>query len=435
MLVAAAGAQVPRNSSVANSANLSSSDTSYWQTQTTGISGSTFYAISAVDRNVCWLAGSAGRIIRTTDGGNTWSLVDSGIIGSRSIKVFAAISDSIAFASTGVLDLGIFIYRMTNAGVSWEQVFSQPEGLIFGIKMFNTTKGLAVGDPMNAHWTILKTTNGGASWFHIPSEPPQIGGGSGGYGFGTFDTSWVWFFDNTGRQYFSADGGETWSYSSNPASGACLLWWNTRYLGLVVTSTQVYRYDNGWIALGPPPNYLYPLIGLVGALGTREFWLVQSAIYYTPDAGTSWTAAQPNGLNKPTTLIDMVTVSSEVSAWATGIGDTVYRYHRILTSAGEHPRLMPQEFSLSQNYPNPFNPSTVIRYEIPVTSIVTLKAYNILGQEIATLVDEQKQPGRYEIRWNAESFPSGVYVCRLQASPSDGQARYFVTTRRLVLLK
>lgn len=85
-------------------------------------------------------------------------------------------------------------------------------------------------------------------------------------------------------------------------------------------------------------------------------------------------------------------------------------------------------FVLLQNYPNPFNPSTVIRYTLPATGYVTLKVYNILGQEVAVLVDEMKQPGRYEVEWNAAGFPSGLYVYRLQA-------RDFVDTKKLVLLK
>jgi hypothetical protein len=88
----------------------------------------------------------------------------------------------------------------------------------------------------------------------------------------------------------------------------------------------------------------------------------------------------------------------------------------------------PSAISLFQNYPNPFNPSTTIRYELPRSSLVTLRVFNILGQEIATLVDGQKQAGCYEIKWNAGSFPSGVYFYRLQAGD-------FVQTKKLVILK
>lgn len=80
-------------------------------------------------------------------------------------------------------------------------------------------------------------------------------------------------------------------------------------------------------------------------------------------------------------------------------------------SAGQYLR----EFKLSQNYPNPFNPSTTIWYSLPQRSFATLKVYNLLGQEVATLVEDEVNPGRHSIDWNAEGKPSGVYFCRLVA--------------------
>ena len=99
-------------------------------------------------------------------------------------------------------------------------------------------------------------------------------------------------------------------------------------------------------------------------------------------------------------------------------------------SVGDHSlqRGIPGTPHLNQNYPNPFNPTTVIRYEISVTSFVTLEMYNVLGQEVATLVNELKQPGRYEARWNAEKLSSGVYFYRLQAGE-------YAETKKLILLK
>ena len=83
---------------------------------------------------------------------------------------------------------------------------------------------------------------------------------------------------------------------------------------------------------------------------------------------------------------------------------------------------------LSQNYPNPFNPTTEIRYRVPGTGHVTLKIYNIVGQEVSTLVDEVKQPGTYTVEWDAGGMPSGVYFCRLEAGN-------FVQSRKMLLLK
>jgi hypothetical protein len=88
----------------------------------------------------------------------------------------------------------------------------------------------------------------------------------------------------------------------------------------------------------------------------------------------------------------------------------------------------PGIFDLAQNHPNPFNNTSVIRYSIPQLSNVTLKIFNTLGEELETLVNEEKQTGTYEVTWNAANLPSGVYFYRLQAGR-------FVETKKMILLK
>ncbi len=70
---------------------------------------------------------------------------------------------------------------------------------------------------------------------------------------------------------------------------------------------------------------------------------------------------------------------------------------------------IPSQFNLEQNYPNPFNPVTTIKYQIPEISFVTLKVYDVLGNEIATLVSEEKPAGSYEINFNSSNLSSGIY--------------------------
>jgi hypothetical protein len=91
-------------------------------------------------------------------------------------------------------------------------------------------------------------------------------------------------------------------------------------------------------------------------------------------------------------------------------------------------QILPTQYSLAQNYPNPFNPGTMIHYEIPSASKVSLKIFNVVGQLVKVLLDEEKPAGVYDVAWDASKFPSGVYFYRLQAGS-------FVETKKLVLMK
>lgn len=87
-----------------------------------------------------------------------------------------------------------------------------------------------------------------------------------------------------------------------------------------------------------------------------------------------------------------------------------------------------KSFSLSQNYPNPFNPSTVISYELPKASHVELRNFNMIGQEVMKLVDEEKPSGKYEVQLNAGSLSSGVYIYRQKAND-------FTSAKMMMLVK
>ena len=93
----------------------------------------------------------------------------------------------------------------------------------------------------------------------------------------------------------------------------------------------------------------------------------------------------------------------------------------------------PQKFILSQNYPNPFNPSTTIKYSIPNVEThghasVQLKVYDVLGREVATLVNEQQSPGNYEVQFDASDLTSGIYFYQLRSGS-------FIESRKMILLR
>ncbi|MCZ7610011.1 MAG: T9SS type A sorting domain-containing protein [Ignavibacterium sp.] len=87
-----------------------------------------------------------------------------------------------------------------------------------------------------------------------------------------------------------------------------------------------------------------------------------------------------------------------------------------------------KEYALDQNYPNPFNPSTTIKFQIPKDGFVSLKVYDILGNEITTLVNEEKSQGRYEVIFNASSLANGVYIYKIQSGD-------FISSKKMILLK
>jgi hypothetical protein len=90
--------------------------------------------------------------------------------------------------------------------------------------------------------------------------------------------------------------------------------------------------------------------------------------------------------------------------------------------------VIPEEYALAQNYPNPFNPSTVIEYNLPRSGVVTLKLYNILGQEVQTLISGTQEAGRYTVRFDGAGFSTGVYFYRLQAAD-------FTQVKKMMLVK
>jgi hypothetical protein len=102
--------------------------------------------------------------------------------------------------------------------------------------------------------------------------------------------------------------------------------------------------------------------------------------------------------------------------------------NQIATDVEELNSELPSKFSLIQNYPNPFNPTTTIRYSISKESFVTLKIYNLMGEEVATLINKEQAIGNYDIEFNAKALPSGVYLYRIQAGD-------FVQIRKMKLFK
>jgi len=162
-----------------------------------------------------------------------------------------------------------------------------------------------------------------------------------------------------------------------------------------------------------------------------------------------------NTLNAEFGLGDATIIDSLKIEWPSGIIETytdigVDQFITATENGGitgitENSHNLPNQFELSQNFPNPFNPTTKIIFHIPELSFVTIKVYDVLGSEIAALVNEEKPVGSYEVEFsaiggsasggNAYTLPSGVYFYRLQVYPTNGRTGNYVETKKMVLIK
>ena len=100
----------------------------------------------------------------------------------------------------------------------------------------------------------------------------------------------------------------------------------------------------------------------------------------------------------------------------------------LLTSVSNNQGTNPTDYNLYQNYPNPFNPETVIKYVLPERGYISLKVFNAIGKNITTLVNRTQEKGNYEIKFNGENLPSGIYFYRLEANGT-------IINKKMILLK
>ncbi|NNJ52873.1 MAG: T9SS type A sorting domain-containing protein, partial [Ignavibacteriaceae bacterium] len=148
-------------------------------------------------------------------------------------------------------------------------------------------------------------------------------------------------------------------------------------------------------------------------------------ILRTTEGGDNW-VSQTSGTTNPLIGVSFTDVNNGTAVG--GIGTILKTTTGGATYIQETDnRDIPANYYLSNNYPNPFNPSTKIKYSIPQSSNVVIKVFDVLGNEIETLVNEEKPAGTYELTWYAEGLPSGVYFYRIQAGS-------FVETKKMVLI-
>ncbi len=421
-----------------------------WTAQNSGITNQ-FYSVRAVDQSVIWAAAVGGRVLRSIDGGGTWTSVGGGPIGTSDIYNIDAVSASTAFVTT-TPSTTTYIFRTTTGGASWDTVFTQAGGFIDAIHMFDATNGIALGDPVPAAtWTIARTTNGGASWARIATEPTAVGGEAGTQNdLAVFGPSNIWFGASAGgRIYRSTNGGATWASSIVPGGVAgtrvISVWFNNANYGIAghYTTSGVYNAarstDGGvtWSAITVGTATTYNIA--VSGSGVDGFWMGRGTnVFASTDRGATWTQSYTG--TGTFYDVDFFTSGNTTYGWGVKDNGNIVMYFGTTTGVGETPQpQVPVTFALDQNYPNPFNPTTTLRYGIPRSSHVTLRIYNALGQEIATLRDEFQDVGFHEVVWNGRNntggqVASGVYFYRIEARPADG-SEPFTSIKKMLMLK
>ncbi len=316
----------------------------------------------------------------STDGGVTWN-------GNRAFYQ-TNIGIGGVCESEGVTYITAALPNSTilkNSGSGWNSLYT---GTYLGSLSFaNQNTGVVCSNSPPVG--ILRTTNGGMNWVMQPTGLTRGIRDSkmlpSGRGYACGDSS---FFERT------TDFGATWTALSQNF---------VAYMNQI----QFVSDNTGWAIcqLASPPY--------------------DTRLYYTPNGGTNFMQLQslenfkPNSVSFIDAYIGYVCGDSGVVLKTTNGG---------LTFTNTTASNLPEKFSLSQNYPNPFNPNTVIKFQVASSKFVKLIIYDVLGREVATLVNQQMQPGSYSVEWNGTNFPSGIYFYKLTAGD-------FIQSKKMVLIK
>jgi photosystem II stability/assembly factor-like uncharacterized protein len=372
---------------------------------------------------------SSGVLRKTTNGGFNWNILDP--FSSQQIY-------SVYFfnASTGLISGYGKIAKTTNGGMNWSLIMNGlPDGL-YTLSLYNNSRGICCGS-MGA---VYYTTNGGDNWsvggpnmYSLSINSSFMLNGSTGYCGGVNDPP----YPNFGK---TTNGGANWEYS-------LIMAYNYR---TYINGIYFFDDQNGIVVSGLYPSVLGGISRTTngGVNWTHQvFPNVLKSVDF-PSANIGYCVGDGGTIMKSTN--GGVNWNSQISGTASllksiffvdtllgfavgGNGVLLKTTNGGITGFSGKSNEIPSAFSLSQNYPNPFNPVTKIKYDIPSKvkserSNVELIVFDVLGREIATLVNEKLSPGTYEAQWDASNYPSGVYFYKLTTQD-------FSETKKMVLIK
>jgi hypothetical protein len=389
---------------------------------TSGPFGGSVRKLVAIGTNLFAATENVG-VSFSTNNGTNWTVVNTGLPASPFVHSLVA-SGTNLFAS--VSSRGV--YLSTNNGTNWTEVNN---GLtdtrvmaldVSGTNLFVATLGGIFGSTNNGtSWTLVSTDLMSTSVPSLAISGTNVFAGTDGRG--------VFLSTNNGVNWAAVNNGfptpTTTTVHSLLVNGANVF---AGYHRGVVLST-----NNGssWATMNTGfPNATINVQALVVSSGNLFAATSGSGVFRSTNSGTGWATFNTGLLN--TTVFSLAVVGTNLFAGTVGSG--VWRI-LVPTSVKEVDGRTPEKFSLEQNYPNPFNPTTNIRFQIPEVrghksevSRVTLKVFDMLGREVATLVNENLKSGSYETTFDANGLASGIYYCRLQT-------KGFAETRKMMLVR
>ena len=318
------------------------------------------------------LCGSLNGIFRSTDEGSSW-ITDA--LPNNTVNVLNSNSAGQIFAGT---DAGI--YRSTDNGGSWNQSGLTNEDI--GRLALNSSDHLFAVTATNG---IFFSTNSGDFW-----SPVGAGISTNTITDIAITTNDYIFAATDSGVFRSTDDGNSWVNVNNEL-------WNFEYGFLLTTDSH----DNIF----------------AGTLG--------DGIFKSTNNGNDWIQINDGLVNN---FIFSMESSPDNYLFAGTFGNGIYLREITTEIFNANHTGSVTSFFLKQNYPNPFNPSTSIQYAVSNRQFVSLKVYDVLGNEIATLVNKEKPEGIYEIEWNATGLPSAVYFYQLKTGS-------FVQTKKMILLR
>jgi len=353
-------------------------------------------------------AGTYGSgVYLSTDTGASWTAVNTGLLPYRYINTLAVDGANLYAGTTG----GIFV--STNNGTSWSAAtgVTGMDVHAFAVSGANLLAG-------TWDYGAFLSTDNGTTWTAVNTGLPQdlltvhslAASGTilfAGTEFGVFVST------NNGTGWTAACTGLTNDYILSLAVSGTNLFAGT-YEGVFLSTD----YGTCWTQVnsGVPIDIHgdYPLVRALAVYGSNVFAGTDGeGVFLSTDNGTSWTEVS-TGL--PDRYIGELAVDdANIYSGSNGSGVWLRPLSEMIpTSVGEPSREISSAFRLEQNYPNPFNPNSEIRYQISEFRHVKLAVYDLLGREVAVLVNERKAPGSYTAQFNASGLASGVYFCRIQ---------------------